>query len=80
MTFISRFHVYVGIHARKGRKRQRMVLKPYPQAARRRLLVLIAKTAANCRIPNNVAVVLLVKAVHVPVRIYPVFIYVECAV
>ena len=80
MAFISRFHVYIGIPTGKSRKRQRMILKPYPQAAWRRLFVLVAEAAANYHIPNNVAVVLLVKTVHVPIRVYPVFIYIERAV
>ena len=77
MAFTGRLQIYIGIPAGKSRKRQRMVLKPYPQAAGRRLLVLVAEATAHYRILNNVAVILLVKTVHISVRVYPVFVYVE---
>ena len=57
-----------------------MVLKSYPQAAGRRLFVLVAEAAADYCVYSNIAIILLIKAVHISVRVYPIFIYIECLI
>ena len=57
-----------------------MVLKSYPQAAGRRLFVLVAEATVDYSIYSNITIILLIKTVHISVRVYPIFIYIECLI